>query len=68
MMPSLLIVHVQSLERAEAADKAARLERCKLGAAIDMSAEHRASTVTQQNFKDAGLTSYKHPPPRARRR
>jgi hypothetical protein len=97
-----LIVHVQALERATTADKAARLERCSLGGTnsqvthaanaaaghatlfvgnlhkltfddnsrggkkgggVDMSAEHRASTVTQQKFKDAGLdpaTASKH--------
>jgi hypothetical protein len=55
MMPSLLVVHVQALERATAADKAARLERCTLGGVTDMSAEHHASTVTQQKFEDAGL-------------
>jgi hypothetical protein len=55
MMPSLLIVYVQSLERAEAADKAAKLERCKLGGATDMSAKHRALPGTQQKLEDAGL-------------
>jgi hypothetical protein len=55
MMPSLLIVHVQSLERAVAVDKAARLERCKLGGVTDMSAEHRALPATQQMFEDVGL-------------
>ena len=55
MMPSLLIVHVQSLERAEAADKAARLVRCKLGGATDMKPKHRALPETQQKLKGVGL-------------
>jgi hypothetical protein len=59
MMPSLLIVHAQSLERAKAADKAASLERCKLGGKLggptDMSAKHRALRDTQQKLKDADL-------------
>ena len=51
MMPSLLIVHVQSLERAVAADKAHRA----LCGATDMSVEHRALPDTQQKFEDVGL-------------
>jgi hypothetical protein len=58
------------LERAAAADKAAKLERCKLGGkngstlgTTDMSAKHRALPETQQKLKDAGLdpaTASKH--------
>jgi hypothetical protein len=44
MMPSLLIVYVQSLERAEAADKAAKLERCKLGG-TNSQAKHAANAA-----------------------
>ena len=55
MMPSLLIVHVQSLERAEAADKAARLERCKLGGATDIKPKTRKDPATRAKFIDAGL-------------
>ena len=55
MMPSLLIVHVQSLERAEAADKAARLERCKLGGATDIKPQTRKDPATRAKFEDVGL-------------
>ena len=55
MMPSLLIVHVQSLERAEAADKAAKLERCKLGGATDIKPQTRKDPATRAKFIDNGL-------------
>jgi hypothetical protein len=67
MMPSLLIVHVQSLERAEAADKAAKLERCKLGGKIggaaDIKPQTREDPAMRAKFEDVGLdpdTDSKH--------
>jgi hypothetical protein len=55
MMPSLLIVHVQSLERAVAADKAAKMERCKLGGATDIKPTMCEDPATCAKFEDAGL-------------
>jgi hypothetical protein len=55
MMPSLLIIHVQSLERATAADKAAKLERCKLGGTTDIKPKTREDPDTRAKFEDAGL-------------
>jgi hypothetical protein len=50
MMPSLLIVHGQALERAMTEDKAAKLERCTLGGATDIKPETREDPDTRAKF------------------
>ena len=55
MMPSRLIVQVQALERETSADKAAKLERCKLGGATDIKPETRKDLATRAKFEDVGL-------------